>query len=117
MKIQPVSHLSLAETTAGKLVASILDGSLPPGTQLPPERELMSQLGISRSTLREALKSLEEKKLIESRPHVGWFARAIDASNMTQATEMAGSAAQAASRRAKKPCADGRWQPVHCGFR
>ena len=58
MKIQPISHKSLAQTTAGKLVASILDGSLPSGTQLPPERELMSKLGISRSTLREALKSL-----------------------------------------------------------
>ncbi len=97
MKIQPISHRSLAETTAGKLVASILDGNLPPGTQLPPERELMSQLGISRSTLREALKSLEENNMIESRPHVGWFARAIDASNMTQAKEMAG-VSQPASR-------------------
>jgi len=97
MKIQPISHRSLAEATAGKLVASILDGSLPLGTQLPPERELMSQLGISRSTLREALKSLEENNMIESRPHVGWFARAIDASNMTQAKEMAG-VSQSASR-------------------
>ena len=75
MKIQPITHRSLAETAAGKLAASILDGSLPPGAQLPPERELMSQLQISRSTLREALKRLDENKLIESRPHVGWFAR------------------------------------------
>jgi molybdopterin/thiamine biosynthesis adenylyltransferase/DNA-binding transcriptional regulator YhcF (GntR family) len=89
MKIQPITHKSLAETAAGKLAASILDGSLTPGTQLPPERELMSQFGISRSTLREALKSLEENNLIESRPHVGWFARSIDESNMTQAKELA----------------------------
>lgn len=101
MKIQPIAHRSLAETAAGKLVASILDGSLPPGTQLPPERELMSQLGISRSTLREALKSLEESSLIESRPHVGWFARTIDESNMTHAKEMAGGAGQPADRPAK----------------
>jgi adenylyltransferase/sulfurtransferase len=52
----------------------------------------MNQLGISRSTLREALKSLEESQLIESRPHVGWFARSMNESNMTQAREMAGSA-------------------------
>src|SRR5512135_2007978 len=90
MKIQPITHRSLADTAAGKLAASILDGSLSPGSQLPPERELMSQLQISRSTLREALKRLDENKLIESRPHVGWFARAIAESNMAKAREMAG---------------------------
>ena len=94
MKIQPIDHKSLAETAAGKLAASILDGSLPPGSQLPPERELMSQLGISRSTLREALKRLDENKLIESRPHVGWFSRNISEANMMQAREMAGWARQ-----------------------
>jgi len=97
MKIQPIAHKSLSEITAGKLVASILDGSLAPGTQLPPERELMNQLKISRSTLREALKTLEKNNLIESRPHVGWFAKTISESNMAQAKEMAG-AAQPASR-------------------
>ena len=96
MKIEQIAHKTLAEMAAGKLAASILDGSLMPGTQLPPERELMSQLGISRSTLREALKRLEENKLIELRPHVGWFAKAVSESNMAQAKEMAG-AAQSAS--------------------
>lgn len=93
IKIQPVSHQTLAETAAGKLTASLLDGSLPAGAQLPPERELMNQLGISRATLREALKSLEENRLIEARPGVGWFARSVDESNMAQAKEMAGGAA------------------------
>ncbi len=89
IKIQPVDHQSLAETAAGKLAASILDGSLKPGSQLPPERELMNQLGISRSTLREALKSLEEYKLIDSRPGVGWFVKAINESNIAHAKELA----------------------------
>jgi adenylyltransferase/sulfurtransferase len=51
----------------------------------------MSMLGISRATLREALKALEENRLIESRPHVGWFARKIDETNITQAKELASS--------------------------
>src|SRR5512143_3232638 len=89
MKIQPISHKSLPDAAASKLAASIVDGSLPPGTQLPPERDLMSQLGISRSTLREALKRLEENRLIEARPHVGWFSRGMSESNMTQARELA----------------------------
>ncbi len=50
IKVQPVPHQTLAETAAGKLTASLLDGSLQPGAQLPPERELMNQLGISRAT-------------------------------------------------------------------
>jgi molybdopterin/thiamine biosynthesis adenylyltransferase/DNA-binding transcriptional regulator YhcF (GntR family) len=92
MKIQPVAHKSLPEAAAGKLAVSLLDGSLRPGMQLPPERDLMNQLGISRSTLREALKRLEESRLIEARPHVGWFARQISETNMAEARELAGSA-------------------------
>ena len=91
MKIQKINHKTLAETAAGKLAASLLDGSLAQGGQLPPERELMNMLGISRATLREALKALEENRLIESRPHVGWFARKVDEANITQAKEMASS--------------------------
>jgi molybdopterin/thiamine biosynthesis adenylyltransferase/DNA-binding transcriptional regulator YhcF (GntR family) len=90
MKIEPIAHKSLAKTVAGKLAASLLDGNLLPGTHLPAERELMSQLGVSRATLREALKMLEESRLIESRPNVGWFAHAIDDRNLTKARELAG---------------------------
>jgi adenylyltransferase/sulfurtransferase len=83
IKIQPVHHQSLSESAAGKLAASILDGSLKPGAQLPPERGLMNQLGISRSTLRE------EYKLIESRRGVGWFVRTINEGNIAHAKELA----------------------------
>lgn len=89
MKIRQVSHRTLNEVVAGRLAASIMEGGLRPGEQLPPERELMSQLGVSRATLREALKALAENRLIEARPGVGWFARAIDQSNMAQAHELA----------------------------
>ncbi|MEW5938773.1 MAG: ThiF family adenylyltransferase [Chloroflexota bacterium] len=100
IKVQPVSHQTLAETAAGKLAASLLDGSLPAGAQLPPERELMNQLGISRATLREALKSLEKNRLIEARPGVGWFALTVSESNVAQAKEMAQSGATPPARSA-----------------
>ncbi len=98
MKIQKIPHKTLAETAAGKLAASLLDGSLAQGAKLPSERELMNELGISRTTLREALKALEESRLVESRAHVGWFARQIDESNITQAKELAGDSVTQASR-------------------
>jgi molybdopterin/thiamine biosynthesis adenylyltransferase/DNA-binding transcriptional regulator YhcF (GntR family) len=103
MKILPVSKIghsitrySLAETVAGKIANTLLNGSLKPGEQLPPEREMISQFEISRATLREALKALEENKLIEARPGVGWFALEIDAKNVSQAHELAHSAAKEA---------------------
>lgn len=43
----------------------ILDGSLAPGTLLPPEYELAEQLGVTRPTVREAMRSLESAGLIE----------------------------------------------------
>ena len=46
---------------------AIMDGTLKPGHQLPAERELKEQFGVSRGTLREALRVLEQKGLIEIR--------------------------------------------------
>lgn len=119
IKIEPVNHTSLVESAAGKLAASMLDGSLAAGTQLPPERELMSQLGISRSTLREALKSMEDNQLIESRRGVGWFVRKLDDSNLTAAKEMARDANDGIRSATKEPNTAplrvpiGREKPIH----
>jgi adenylyltransferase/sulfurtransferase len=98
INLPPISRKSLTETVSAKLAASILDGSLKPGIQLPPERELISQLAVSRATLREALKALEENKLIEARPNVGWFIRSVDETNLAQAKELAGSLATPSPR-------------------
>lgn len=94
MKIHPVARHTLAEAVAGRIASNLLDGSLKPGAQLPPERELISQLEISRATLREALKALEDNRLIESQPGVGWFACAISAKNVSKAHELARESAE-----------------------
>jgi GntR family transcriptional repressor for pyruvate dehydrogenase complex len=52
------------EETVDRLGTAIKLGLLAPGTQLPPERELCSQLGIARSTLRQALTALTESGLL-----------------------------------------------------
>jgi adenylyltransferase/sulfurtransferase len=87
-----ISRISLSEIVAGKLAAQILDGTYKPGFQLPAERDLIKHFGISRSTLREALKALEESNLIESRHGVGWFASKLDENNLAAAHTIAQSA-------------------------
>ena len=84
-----ILRISLSEIVAGKLAAQILDGTYKPGFQLPAERDLIKQFGISRSTLREALKALEESNLIESRHGVGWFASKLDENNLAAAHAIA----------------------------
>ncbi len=85
----PITRKSLAEIIAGKLAASILDGLLSAGTQLASERDLVKEFGVSRSTLREALKILLDSKLIESRISVGWFVCEITSANLARARELA----------------------------
>jgi GntR family transcriptional regulator len=55
------------------LLALLENGAYQPGHQLPPEPELAQQLGISRSTLREAMRTFEERGLIIRRQGVGTF--------------------------------------------
>lgn len=55
------------------LTEMITTGKLKTGDQLPPEEEFADQLGISRSTLREALGHLETQGLIARRQGIGTF--------------------------------------------
>jgi GntR family transcriptional regulator, transcriptional repressor for pyruvate dehydrogenase complex len=55
---QPVRPPTTFEETVERLGTAIRLGLLTPGFKLPPERELSTELGISRSTLREALTTL-----------------------------------------------------------
>lgn len=43
----------------------IVSGELQPGTQLPTEQELAEQFGVNRSTVREAIRQLEQEGLVE----------------------------------------------------
>jgi DNA-binding FadR family transcriptional regulator len=64
---------------------AILRGDYPPQTPLPREAELMERFDVSRTVLREALRTLTSKGLIESRPKVGTRVRTRDAWNLLDA--------------------------------
>jgi GntR family transcriptional regulator len=57
-----------------ELAARIATGRIRPGGRLPPEPELAEQLGVSRATLREALRSLEEDGFVTRTRGAGTYA-------------------------------------------
>jgi len=58
-------------TTLDLLGEQIVAGRYPPGTAIPPEATLCEELGVSRTVIREAVKSLVAKGLIVTGPKVG----------------------------------------------
>ena len=57
----------------GKLEDALLDGSVPANAQLASERELAQRHGVSRNTVREAIRQLEARGLIHIKPRSGIF--------------------------------------------
>jgi GntR family transcriptional regulator len=64
---------SLCLLVMDKIKSDIENGLLRPGERLPAESVLSKQLGVSRATLREALRLLEEEKIVIRRHGVGTF--------------------------------------------
>jgi GntR family transcriptional regulator, galactonate operon transcriptional repressor len=64
-------RLKLHDQIVHKLGQRIVDGTFPQGESLPPEDLLGSNLGVSRSAVREAIKVLSAKGLVQVRPKTG----------------------------------------------
>ena len=64
---RPVRAGNAFEETVERLMQSIRLGVVAPGERLPSERELATRLGVSRVTVREAIRSLQENNYVESR--------------------------------------------------
>lgn len=67
LDISPVNVPKAADVLAGILREKILKGELPEGADLPSERELGARSGLSRASVREALRILEGEGLISTR--------------------------------------------------
>ncbi len=63
----------LYEQIVHQIEESIVKGALKPGDQLPAERELAQRFGVSRTAVREAVKALREKGLVEAYSGRGTF--------------------------------------------
>ncbi|HYY02958.1 MAG TPA: FadR/GntR family transcriptional regulator [Gaiellaceae bacterium] len=69
----PIERRKTYELVADRLTEEISSRTLSEGDLLPPERELVASFGVGRSSVREALRMLESRGLIESRGN-GTFA-------------------------------------------
>lgn len=65
--LRPPDRQRVDEQIAASIADAILDGAFPPGSALPPERELAEQLGVNRTSLRQGLARLQQMGLIEAR--------------------------------------------------
>ncbi|MER0127554.1 FadR/GntR family transcriptional regulator [Franconibacter daqui] len=68
---QLAAQKNLSYVLAGKLAQRILKGEYAPGSILPGEIELGEQFGVSRTAVREAVKTLTAKGMVLPRPRIG----------------------------------------------
>lgn len=71
--IKPIERTTLPQNILEKLISEIKRGTWSPGTKIPNEKELASSFSVSRNCIREALKTLSNMKILESRPGKGTF--------------------------------------------
>lgn len=76
--LEPIRRTRVYEQVVARLQRLILDGQLRPGDRLPTERELAEQLGVSRSSVRDAIRVLQLMGLVEPRQGEGTLVRDLN---------------------------------------
>ncbi len=71
--LKPVQRRKLYREIVDQIRGLIKGGRLKHGDRLPPERELAEIFQVSRNSVREAIRSLEEKGIVTSRPGAGTY--------------------------------------------
>jgi GntR family transcriptional regulator, transcriptional repressor for pyruvate dehydrogenase complex len=69
--------MAVTDRAIASIQELIRGGTLPPGSRLPPENELASQLGIGRSSIREAVKALELIRVLDVRHGDGTYVTSL----------------------------------------
>lgn len=85
--LRPIETVSMAERAYEALEAAIVRCELGPGVLLS-DRKLSGQLGLSRTPIREALKSLETAGLVSRRGRVGWMVAEFDPEDASELFEL-----------------------------
>ncbi|MDD5018507.1 MAG: FadR/GntR family transcriptional regulator [Eubacteriales bacterium] len=80
--LEPLKKTRLYEEIVKQILDLIKEGTLKPGDKLPPERKLAEDLHVSRTAIREALRSLEMMGYIESNVGGGTHIKSISLENV-----------------------------------
>jgi GntR family transcriptional regulator, transcriptional repressor for pyruvate dehydrogenase complex len=83
-----VERKRLYQEVVEQVTDRVLNDHLQPGDRLPAERDLAAQLGVSRTAVREAIRALEEKGLVEVRQGAGTFVRSPDSESVSQSLSL-----------------------------
>src|SRR5262249_8956937 len=78
----------LSDKVADLLLRSIMTRGLQPGERLPSERELGEQFGVSRTVVREAVRALAAKGVIDARTGSGLRVAAVDAAAVSESISL-----------------------------
>ena len=70
--------MAVTDEAIGKIKGMLLSGQLRPGERLPPEKELSESLGLSRNSLREAVKALELIRVLDVRRGDGTYVTSLE---------------------------------------
>jgi GntR family transcriptional repressor for pyruvate dehydrogenase complex len=70
--------MALTDEAIEQIRGLIRSGALPPGARLPPENELATQLGLSRNSMREAVKALELVRVLDVRRGDGTYVTSLE---------------------------------------
>lgn len=70
--------MAVTDEAIEKIKAMIVSGELSPGDRLPPEKELAERLGLSRSSMREAVKALEVIRVLDVRRGDGTYVTSLE---------------------------------------
>lgn len=73
-----VHREAISDQITDRILSLIREHQLRPGDRLPPERELATLMGVSRATVREALRSLSMMNVIELRHGSGTFVTSLE---------------------------------------
>lgn len=70
--------MAVTDEAIEKIKAMIVSGELSPGDRLPPEKELSERLGLSRNSMREAVKALEVIRVLDVRRGDGTYVTSLE---------------------------------------
>jgi GntR family transcriptional repressor for pyruvate dehydrogenase complex len=81
---QPLTKTRLSDRVAEAILRSISERGLVPGDQMPTEKQLCEQFGVSRTVIREAVRSLEARGVVRGGPGTGLRVMAVGAGDVSR---------------------------------